>query len=148
MISKKSKGYILLETVISFSLITIFMYCTFLMQFKIMKLKYYNNKLEQYLNCFELFTNYMGSDAGYEEVKALRHISPEYISADKISVQRIGSSESWISSVIDHSKGDYMNYVKLEVSGDDVLTLNFTMNLNIAGNPEEIKYESYKGRYE
>jgi type II secretory pathway pseudopilin PulG len=143
---KTEKGYSLLETLVSLSIVTIIVFCGLSLHLLKVKQKSYNTALNQNLNYIETAGNSLLSNCSYDEIAAAFGSETKYIIAEDINANSLNTNN--ILTLLKSSSGSGSKNISITaVPGSGVLTISLQLSYFFSGKTEVLRYEIYKGNY-
>lgn len=144
-ILKNKKGFTLVEVMIGVVIFTIMFLAYISLYSSFMKLKIYNDKINDYRLCVETVRNRMLCDFTYEELIELRNDGRIYVNKTCMNFQKL--KNGIISDIFNREVETEELYIKAVIEGEEVLKVELQFTAKIFKREENIIYEFYKGSY-
>lgn len=139
------KGITLLEAVIALSVFSIIMFCAFSVQNANIRQRALDKALKQYMECIEAASNTIIEKNSYSTLQGCESAAQWYVNEENLNFDTL--TDSNIILLMSTSVPTDNTYMKVTVSGNDILTITFEIKFKVNGKVEVIRHEAYKGSY-
>lgn len=139
------KGITLLEAVVALSVFSIIMACAFSIQNANIRQRAFDKALKQYMECVEAASNTTINKNSYSTLKGLESASQWYVYEENLNFENLTGCN--VISLMRTSEPADNAYMKITVSGNEILTIIFEIRFKVNGKVEVIQHEVYKGSY-
>ena len=136
------KGITLLEAVVALSVFSIIM--AFIQNANIRQ-RAFDKALKQYMECVEAASNTTINKNSYSTLKGLESASQWYVYEENLNFENLTGCN--VISLMRTSEPADNAYMKITVSGNEILTIIFEIRFKVNGKVEVIQHEVYKGSY-
>lgn len=143
--SRIKKGITLLEAVVALSVFSIIMACAFSIQNANIRQRAFDKALKQYMECVEAAANTIINKNSYSTLKGLESASQWYVYEENLDFENLTGCN--VISLMRTSEPADNAYMKITVSGNEILTIIFEIRFKVNGKVEVIQHEVYKGSY-
>lgn len=141
----KKKGFTLIEVICSITLFSILFMITLTMSVKVLEIKNYNKKINNYSVVMEEIKNTMIYNATYDEIKKLNLEYRYYIDIENIDFDEI--REKGTANMFAETKPLKDTYLAISVEDGNVLKVNLKLYTKVNNDTKIMECEFYKGKY-
>jgi prepilin-type N-terminal cleavage/methylation domain-containing protein len=142
---KIKKGFTLLEVMISISVFSILFLTSISLQLNTVKIKAYNEKLNNSRQLVELVGNKLLYNSEYAYLKEIAAEKKEYINKKNLDVQIMRECD--IRHVLESAVENSDAYIQVRITGEEVLKIELELHARIFGKAEVVRWHFFKGNY-
>lgn len=143
--SNSCKGYVLIEVLCSIVIFMVLFNFIMLTLKNNYRLQNENEKKEQYICFIDALTKEITKNWNFEYVKSMEEKQGCYIPKEYMSIDLLKQCEP--DKIISYENPQSEPYVKIDVSGSDILTINIKLYYSILNNNRMLNITCLKGRY-
>lgn len=139
-----NKGNILLEAVISLSLLLIFMATAISIEFSTAKIEKYDEKIQRYMEIMNIIEGKIYNSCTYEDILKLKNKYKWYINDNSLNYACVKQKN--LEDILEEKANSTSN-VAIDISGEDVLTIHMSANIKVGSRLEILEHRCYKAQY-